>query len=296
MTHRFGDDPFQRQLQLSELAPRDDVDRSGDQPRRELRRAALRVAAREDSVMTISSDLWDEFAPAPPGTHPPLDFPGYTSTGCATRAGRRCGSTRPRPTPPTSPARSSGRVTSGRRTATSPIGPGGEAVGQRIIVTGRLLDSGGRPIPSSLVEIWQANASGRYRHVNDQWPGHARPQLHRRRAHAHRRRRRATASPRSAPAPTRGATTPTRGAPPTSTSRCSVASFTQRLVTQMYFPDDPLFFQDPMLESIADPAVRARLVARYDHDVTEPSWALGFRFDIVLRGPARTPLDTDHDG
>ena len=106
----------------------------------------------------------------------------------------------------------------------------------------------------------------------------------------------ATASRRSAPAPTRGANHPNAWRPAHIHFSLFGRSFTQRLVTQMYFPDDPLFFQDPMLESIADPAVRARLVARYDHDVTEPSWALGFRFDIVLRGPARTPLDTDRDG
>ena len=70
-------------------------------------------------------------------------------------------------------------------------------------------------------------------------------------------------------------------------------SFRQRLVTQMYFPGDPLFFQDPIWNSIPDPASRERLIARYDHDVTEPEWALGFRFDIVVRGPARTPFDSD---
>jgi protocatechuate 3,4-dioxygenase, beta subunit len=63
----------------------------------------------------------------------------------------------------------------------------------------------------------------------------------------------------------------------------------------MYFPDDPLFFQDPIWHSIPDEASRQRLVSTYDHDVTEPEWALGFRFDIVVRGPERTPFDTDRD-
>ena len=61
----------------------------------------------------------------------------------------------------------------------------------------------------------------------------------------------------------------------------------------MYFPDDPLFFQDPIFNSIPDDAARQRLVARYDHDVTEPEWALGFRFDIVLRGPDATPFEDE---
>jgi protocatechuate 3,4-dioxygenase beta subunit len=73
-------------------------------------------------------------------------------------------------------------------------------------------------------------------------------------------------------------------------------SFTQRLITQMYFPDDPLFFQDPILQSIPDPAARQRLVAAYDHGVTEASWALGFQFDIVVRGPAATPFEEPGDG
>ena len=73
-------------------------------------------------------------------------------------------------------------------------------------------------------------------------------------------------------------------------------AFTQRLVTQMYFPDDPLFFQDPIFNAVPDPARPRRLVARYDHDVTEPEWALGFRFDIVVRGPAATPFEEPADG
>ena len=68
-------------------------------------------------------------------------------------------------------------------------------------------------------------------------------------------------------------------------------AFTQRLVTQMYFPDDPLFFQDPIFNAVPDPAARDRLIAGYDHDVTRPEWALGFRFDIVVRGPAATPFE-----
>jgi protocatechuate 3,4-dioxygenase beta subunit len=63
----------------------------------------------------------------------------------------------------------------------------------------------------------------------------------------------------------------------------------------MYFPDDPLFFQDPIFNAIPDPAARDRLVARYDHDVTEPVWALGFAFDIVLRGRGATPFESEAD-
>ena len=168
--------------------------------------------------------------------------------------------------------------------------PEGEAVGQRIIVTGRLLDGAGRPIRRSLVEIWQANASGRYRHRGDQWPGTLDPNF--------------TGGGRSLTDDdgTYRFTTVKPGAYPWGNHpnawrpahiHFSVFgwAFTQRLVTQMYFPDDPLFFQDPIFNSIADPAVRQRLVARYDHDVTEQQWALGFHFDIVVRGPAATPFE-----
>jgi protocatechuate 3,4-dioxygenase beta subunit len=170
------------------------------------------------------------------------------------------------------------------------IGPSGEAVGQRIIVTGRLLDGAGHPIRRSLVEVWQANASGRYRHRGDQWPGTLDPNF--------------TGGGRVL-TDDDGAyrfTTIKPGAYPWGNHENAWRpahihfsvfgrAFAQRLVTQMYFPDDPLFFQDPILDAIPDPAARQRLVARYDHAVTEPSWALGFRFDIVVRGPAATPFE-----
>ena len=70
-------------------------------------------------------------------------------------------------------------------------------------------------------------------------------------------------------------------------------AFTQRLVTQMYFPGDPLFGQDPIFNSVRDPAARARMVCAFDLDATEPEWALAYRWDIVLRGPAATPGDED---
>jgi protocatechuate 3,4-dioxygenase beta subunit len=67
-------------------------------------------------------------------------------------------------------------------------------------------------------------------------------------------------------------------------------SFLTRLVTQMYFPGDPLLALDPIFNGVADRDARDRLVARYDHDVTEPAWALGYRWDIVLRGREATPM------
>jgi protocatechuate 3,4-dioxygenase beta subunit len=239
-----------------------------------------------------TSDDWDAFAAPPAGTHPPLDSPEYRSTASRhpAREPVRLDPGLADSTELTGPVFGEGDARS--EDADLSVGPSGAAVGQRIVVTGRLLDAGARPIPSSLVEIWQANASGRYAHAADRWPGTLDPNF--------------TGGGRTLTAAdgTFRFTTIRPGAYPWGNHdnawrpahiHFSVfgRSFLQRLVTQMYFPDDPLFFQDPILNSIPDPAARQRLVARYDHDVTEPEWALGYRWDIVLRGPARIPFEGD---
>jgi protocatechuate 3,4-dioxygenase beta subunit len=169
----------------------------------------------------------------------------------------------------------------------------GEAVGQRIIVHGRVLDSDGRPVPDTLLEIWQANAGGRYRHVNDQWPAPLDPHfagLGRCATDADGRYRFTTVKPGAYPWKNhRNAWRPAH-------IHLSLfgQAFVQRLVTQMYFPDDPLFFQDPIFNSVPE-AARPRLVSAYDHDATEDHWALGYRFDIVLRGTGQTPFESEPD-
>ena len=109
--------------------------------------------------------------------------------------------------------------------------------------------------------------------------------------------RAATASSRSSPARTRGATTRTRGGRRTSTSRSSAAQFTQRLVTQMYFPGDPLFEYDPIFNSVRDPKARELLVARFDLETTQPEWALGYRVGHRPRPrrPGTTPMEDGRD-
>jgi protocatechuate 3,4-dioxygenase beta subunit len=72
-------------------------------------------------------------------------------------------------------------------------------------------------------------------------------------------------------------------------------AFTQRLVTQMYFPDDPLFGQDPIFNAIP-PSARHRAISTFDLERTQPDWALAFRWDIVLRGSDQTPFETEDDG
>jgi protocatechuate 3,4-dioxygenase beta subunit len=241
--------------------------------------------------MTVSDD-WDSFAPPPLGTHPPLNSPEYRSA--ILRAPRlepvRLDPAKADLTELSGPVFGEGDVRPDDADLTK--GPTGEAVGQRIIVTGRLLDAGGRPIPSSLIEIWQANASGRYRHRNDQWPGALDPNFTgggRCVTDADGSYRFVTIEPGAYP----WGNHPNAWRPRHIHFSVFGRSFLQRLVTQMYFPGDPLFFQDPIFNSIPDPAARERLIAAYDHDVTEPEWALGVRFDIVVRGPERTPLDGD---
>jgi protocatechuate 3,4-dioxygenase beta subunit len=229
------------------------------------------------------------FAPAPPGTHPPLDYADYKSTAL------RHPTRDPLVIDPAKLDRAEldgplfGADTVTAADADLTIGPAGEAVGQRIIVTGRLLDAGGRPIPGSLVELWQANASGRYRHAGDSWPGTLDPNFTgggRCLTDADGTYRFTTIKPGAYP----WGNHPNAWRPAHLHFSLFGRSFTQRLVTQMYFPDDPLFFQDPIFNSVPEPA-RPALIAGYDHSVTTPEWALGFHFDIVLRGPQRTPFE-----
>jgi protocatechuate 3,4-dioxygenase beta subunit len=235
----------------------------------------------------------ETFAPAPPGTHPPLDYPDYRST--ALRHPNRdplvLDPGKLDPTELSGPVFGEGAVTAADADLT--IGSGGEAVGQRIVVTGRLLDGSGDPIPSSLIEIWQANASGRYRHHGDQWPGTLDPNFTgggRCITDSDGGYRFVTIRPGAYP----WGNHPNAWRPAHIHFSLFGRSFTQRLITQMYFPDDPLFFQDPIYNSIPDRQARDGLVARYDHDTTEPAWALGYRFDIVLRGPQRTTFEGHH--
>ncbi len=168
----------------------------------------------------------------------------------------------------------------------------GEPLGERIIVHGRVLDEDGRPIPDALIEVWQANSAGRYRHIVEQHPAPLDPNFDGA-GRCLTDGAGATASSRSSRVRTRGATTMNAWRPAHIHFSVFGRRFTQRLVTQMYFPGDPLFAHDPIATSVRDPQARALMIARFDLDSTEPEWALAYEWDVVLgRGGRRTtPLE-----
>jgi protocatechuate 3,4-dioxygenase, beta subunit len=170
----------------------------------------------------------------------------------------------------------------------------GEPLGERIIVHGQVLDEDRRPVPDALVEIWQANACGRYVHLVDQHPAPLDPNFTgagRCVTDAEGWYSFTTVKPGAYP----WRNHPNAWRPAHIHFSLFGLAFTQRLVTQMYFPDDPLFFQDPILNSVPDEKARARLVSAYDHGATADHWALGFRWDIVLRGREQTPFESEPD-
>lgn len=163
----------------------------------------------------------------------------------------------------------------------------GEPIGERITVSGRLLDRQGRPVRGQLVEVWQANSAGRYAHGREQHDAPLDPNFSGvGRTLTDDAGRYTFTTVRPGPYPWRNHLNAWRPAH----IHFSVfgPAFTQRLVTQMYFPNDPLVPYDPIVQSVTDDAARQRLVAAYDHGLSVPEFSLGYRWDIVLDGPRAT--------
>jgi protocatechuate 3,4-dioxygenase beta subunit len=166
----------------------------------------------------------------------------------------------------------------------------GEPQGERIIVAGRVMDEDGRPVPHTLVEIWQTNAAGRYRHAVDNHPAPLDPNFSgagRALTDADGAYRFVTIKPGAYP--WRNHQNAWR--PAHIHFSLFGPAFASRLITQMYFPGDPLLALDPILQAVRDEKARQRLVAGFDLELTQPEWALGYRFDIVLRGREGTPFE-----
>ena len=166
----------------------------------------------------------------------------------------------------------------------------GEPLGERIIVQGRVLNEDGRPVPEALVEIWQCNAAGRYHHPLDQHDAPIDPNFRgfgRAVTDGDGFYRFTTIRPGAYP--WRNHANAWR--PAHIHFSLFGPSFLTRLVTQMYFPADPLLPLDPIFNCVENPAARDRMVAEFDLAATVPEFALGYRFDIVLRGREATPME-----
>lgn len=166
-----------------------------------------------------------------------------------------------------------------------------EPLGERIIVTGKVMDEDGRPVRESLVEIWQANAAGRYLHKWDQHDAPLDPNfIGVGQAFTDEEGRYRFMTIRPGAYPWKNHANAWR--PQHIHFSLFGPAFATRLVTQMYFPGDPLLEFDPIFNSVSDEAARNSLISRFDWDPTTPEIALGFRFDIILRGRNATPMES----
>ena len=164
-----------------------------------------------------------------------------------------------------------------------------EPLGERIVVTGRVIDEDGRPLVGTLVEVWQANAAGRYTHKGDQHDAPLDPNFSgagRTLTDSEGRYRFITIRPGAYP----WANHANAWRPPHIHFSLLGPAFVTRLVTQMYFPGDPLLAFDPIFNSIPGERARSRVIASFDLEQTVPDRALGYRFDLVLRGRESTPM------
>lgn len=166
----------------------------------------------------------------------------------------------------------------------------GAPVGERIVVFGRVFDTEGKPLRETLVEVWQANAAGRYRHRWDRWDAPLDPNFSgagRCLTDADGRFRFVTIKP--APYPWGNHHNAWR--PAHIHFSLLGRAFAQRLVTQMYFPGDPYFAYDPIFNSVRDERARTRMIARFSIQETVPGWAAAYAFDVYLRGPGALPVE-----
>ena len=225
------------------------------------------------------------FGPRAYPDHPPFSYPDYRSTVKRAPTRDLLGIVQTL-SESTGPGPIWSEITEEDADLTTNAGRDGEAIGERIIVTGRVLDENGDPVPNTVLEIWQANASGRYVH----WRETAFP---------------APLDPNFIgvgqcltdsdgvyrfqtikPGPYPWGNHPNAWRPAHIHFSLLGPSVGTRLVTQMYFQGDPLLGLDPIYNSVPEHS-RERMIASYDHDVTVENWALGWRWDIVLRGEDR---------
>jgi len=252
--------------------------------------ARERVASSDvetDDQEQISAEI-ARIAGEPPGPQPRLDYPPYRSS-LLRHPTQAFETVDPEGVELSVPVFGAQDVAAAESDLT--IAHRGEPLGERIVVSGRVTDGEGRPVRHQLVEIWQANASGRYIHVRDQHPAPLDPNFTgtgRCLTDADGTYRFLTVKP--GPYPWKNHLNAWR--PAHIHFSLFGTAFTERLVTQMYFPADPLFGLDPIFQSVTDPRAREGLVAAYDHTLTTPEFNTGYRWDIVLTGARRTWAQT----
>jgi protocatechuate 3,4-dioxygenase beta subunit len=241
--------------------------------------------------LSSNADTPTSYWREPDGIHPPLDYEGYKST--ALRHPKQPLVYLPHTiTEITGPQLGPARVL--RETDNDLTRQHeGEPIGERIIVSGRVFDTEGKPLRGTLVEIWQSNSAGRYLHKWDQWAAPLDPNF----SGAGRcvtdddgRYEFTTIKP--GPYPWGNHHNAWR--PAHIHFSLLGRAFTQRLVTQMYFPGDPFFSYDPIFNSVRDPAARERMISRFSIHETVESWAVAYEWDIYLRGPGQTPFEEAH--
>jgi protocatechuate 3,4-dioxygenase beta subunit len=238
----------------------------------------------------MSTETPTSYLREPEGTQPPLDYPPYRST--ALRHPKQPLVYLPHTiTEITGPQLGSERVQEGDDDLTSQHED--MPIGERITVSGRVLDTDGKPLGDTLVEVWQANSAGRYRHRNDQWPAELDPNF------SGAGRTLTDAAGRYSfttikPGPYPWGNHHNAWRPAHIHFSLLGRAFAQRLVTQMYFPGDPLFEQDPVFMSVPDPAARERLISRFSLEQSVDHFSLAYEWDIHLRGPAATPFEEAH--
>lgn len=223
-----------------------------------------------------------------PGVHPPYAHPAYASTH------KRAPLNAPIPIEQTLSEITGARF--GPEVVAAPEADltrhkGGQAIGERIIVAGRVLDEDERPIANTFVEIWQANSAGRYAHDGDRHDAPLDPHFigvgcvmtDARGYYCFQ-----TIKPGAYP----WRNHPNAWRPAHIHFSLFGPAFATRLITQMYFPGDPLLALDPVFNSVPGADARERLIAAFDIELTVPEHALGYRFDIVLRGRGATPMES----
>ncbi|MGH8870856.1 MAG: protocatechuate 3,4-dioxygenase subunit beta [Acidimicrobiia bacterium] len=231
----------------------------------------------------------DEYGPIEYDDHPPFHYPDYRSTSKRHPIEERIRIAQTL-SEVTGPGPVFAELTEEDADLTTNAGTGGEALGARIIITGHVYLEDGTPLPGTMIEIWQADTSGRYAHWREtEFPGPKDPnfigvgQVVTDETGGYR-------FTTVKPGPYPWGNHPNAWRPSHIHFSLMGPALGSRLVTQMYFPGDPLFPLDPIFMSVPAHA-RERLVSGFEHSVSVESWALGYRFDFVLRGPRATPFE-----